>query len=86
LLLKALELSGTSKKEKLISALKETDPQQKVQAVLSVYNELNIKAFCKQEADKHTRQAIKHLHDIKARSDKKIALEEMAYQLLNRQF
>lgn len=86
LLLKAFELSGISKKEKLISALKESNPQQKIQSVLSIYDELNIKAFCKLEADKHTKQAIKHLHDIKARSDKKMALEEMAHQLLNRQF
>ena len=86
LLLKAFELAGTSKKEKLLSALKETDATKKVQTVLAIYNEFNIKAFCKQEADKHTKQAIKHLHDIKAKSDKKIALEEMAHQLLNRQF
>ena len=85
LLLKAFELAGTSKKEKLNIALSETDTSKKIQAVLNIYNELNIKAFCKQEADKHTKQAIKHLHDIKAKSEKKIALEELAHQLLNRQ-
>jgi geranylgeranyl diphosphate synthase, type II len=84
LLIKALELSSGSKKERLQSALSEQDPEQKIKQVLSVYNELNIKAFCKQEADKHTKAAIKHLHDIKARSDKKKQLEEMACQLLNR--
>jgi geranylgeranyl diphosphate synthase type II len=86
LLLKAKELASGGKKEKLISALKEKNPEEKVKSVLAIYNELNIKAFCKQEADKHTKQAIKHLHDIKAKSDKKMALEEMAHQLLNRQF
>ncbi|HWY13080.1 MAG TPA: polyprenyl synthetase family protein [Bacteroidia bacterium] len=86
LLLKAFELVSASKKEKILSALSNTSAEEKVQTVLSIYNELNIKAFCKQEADKHTKQAIKHLHDIKARSEKKIHLEELAHQLLNRQF
>jgi geranylgeranyl diphosphate synthase type II len=86
LLLKSMELASGGKKDKLNAALKETNPEQKVKDVLSVYNDLNIKAFCKQEADKHTKEAIRHLHNIKAKSDKKIALEEMAHQLLNRQF
>lgn len=86
LLLKAFELSAASKKEKLNAILAEKDPDKKVKDMLAVYNDLNIKAFCKQEADKHTKEAIKHLHDIKAKSEKKIALEEMAHALLNRQF
>lgn len=86
LLLKAKELASGGKKEKLLSALKEINSNEKVKNVLEIYHELNIKAFCKLEADKHTKQAIKHLHDIKAKSDKKMALEEMAHQLLNRQF
>jgi geranylgeranyl diphosphate synthase type II len=85
LLIKALELSSGAKKEKLMASLSGNDPEQKVKNVLAIYNELNIKAFCKQEADKHTREAIKHLHELQARSDKKKQLEEFAYQLLNRQ-
>lgn len=86
LLLKAMELASGGKKDKLTAALKETNAEDKVKNVLMVYNDLNIKAFCKQEADKHTKEAIRHLHNIKAKSDKKIALEEMAHALLNRQF
>jgi len=86
LLLKAMELASGGKKDKLNAALKETNAEQKVKDVLAVYNDLNIKAFCKQEADKHTKEAVRHLHNIKAKSDKKIALEEMAHALLNRQF
>jgi geranylgeranyl diphosphate synthase, type II len=84
LLIKAKELATGGRKEKLHAALEEKDADLKVKTVLSVYDELNIKAFCRQEADKHTKEAIKHLHEIKASSEKKKQLEEMAYQLLNR--
>lgn len=84
LLIKAMELASGPKKEKLQYALTEKDPEQKVKNVLAIYSEWNIKALCNQEADKHTKEAIKHLHDIKASSHKKQQLEELAYQLLNR--
>lgn len=84
LLIKAMELSSGPVKEKLQYALTEKNSDQKVKSVLAIYNELNIKTFCNQEADKHTREAIKHLHGINAGSAKKKQLEELAYQLLNR--
>jgi geranylgeranyl diphosphate synthase type II len=86
LLIKAMELSSGTKIDKLERALGESDPAQKIKNVLAIYDELNVKAFCKEEADKHTKEAIRHLNDIKAGAARKKQLEEMAYQLLNRQF
>jgi geranylgeranyl diphosphate synthase, type II len=87
LLLKALESSGVSQKQKLDYLLK-LDTQkanEKVKGVLQVYDELNIKDISREEADKHTKEAIRHLRVINASAEKKEALEKMALQLLNRE-
>jgi geranylgeranyl diphosphate synthase type II len=87
LLLKAFELADENQKQQLNSllALKEDKASEKVKGVLEIYSQLNIKSISEQEADIHTKEAIKHLHAIEANVSKKQALESLAMQLLNRQ-
>jgi geranylgeranyl diphosphate synthase type II len=87
LLLKALESSNESQKEKLNRFLMtESIPSnEKVKGVMEVYDELDINTLSRKEADKHTKEAIKHLRLVKASEQKKQALEELALQLLNRE-
>ena len=87
LLLKAFELADENQKQQLNSllALKEDKASEKVKGVLEIYSQLNIKSISEQEADIHTKEAIKHLDAIEANVSKKQALESLAMQLLNRQ-
>lgn len=87
LLLKAFELANESQKQNLNAMLlmKEDQSAAKVNGVLEIYNQLNIKSISEQEADFHTKEAVKHLQAIDASAAKKQALESLAMQLLNRQ-
>jgi geranylgeranyl diphosphate synthase type II len=87
LLLKALESSSAAQREKLSRFLQldAIHANEKVKGVMEVYDELDIKTLSRKEADKHTREAIKHLQLVNANAQKKQALEELAHQLLNRE-
>jgi geranylgeranyl diphosphate synthase type II len=87
LLLKAMELANDKQQKELakLLKLKEKDNDKKVSGVIALYNALNIKSICRQEADKHTTLAIDYLRRINAAEDKKKRLETFALELLNRQ-
>lgn len=87
LLLKAMELADAKQQKELakLLKLKEKDADKKIEGVLALYNTLNIKSLCLQEADKHTALAIDYLNKINAPKDKKAKLETFAFELLKRQ-
>ncbi len=84
LLLKTFELSNTDQKQKLEALLNSPKAEEKIKGVMEIYDQFNIKTLVQQEADKHTKEAIGHLHLINADAEKKKSLEKMAIGLLNR--
>ncbi len=87
LLIKAMELSDDRQKKDLIKylGLKTIASDKKIECVLSIYNELNIKKLCEQEAHKHTNIALDNLNKVEASSLKKDQLKIFALELLKRQ-
>lgn len=85
LLLKAIELGSDEDRKAIDDLLKlETDDNAKINGVMSIYAEMNIKEIAQQEADKHTKLALDHLFKIKANTEKKNDLQLFAIHLLNR--
>ncbi len=85
LLLKAFELANEKQNKELLKLLKTKDTGKKVEGVLALYNTLNIKKICEEEADKHTKIAIDYLDKINVGAAKKKTLKLFAEELLNRQ-
>ncbi|MDO9001764.1 MAG: polyprenyl synthetase family protein [Bacteroidota bacterium] len=85
LLLKALELANEKQKKEITKSLKEKDNSKKIETILAIYTELNIKELCQQEADKHTQIAIDYLSKVSASNSKKENLKQFAKELLKRQ-
>lgn len=85
LLLKALELANQVQRKQIEEVMAMQNPSKKVQAMVDLYTELDIKHLCQQEADKHTREAIRCLENIQASENKKSDLKRFALELLNRQ-
>lgn len=87
LLLKALELANADQKQKLdiCLALGKERASEKISGTLGIFNELNIKTLAQNEADVHTKEAIRHLKLVNANHTKQKQLEEMALSLLNRE-
>jgi geranylgeranyl diphosphate synthase type II len=85
LLLKAFELANEKQQKELTKLLKTKDTSKKIDGILAIYNNLNIKEICQQEADKHTLMAIDCLAKISANVSKKESLKHFANELLNRQ-
>lgn len=85
LFLKARELANEKQQKALVKFMKMKDATKKVEGVLKIYNELDIKKICQQEADVHTLQAIDHLNKVHCTASKKEALKKYAKELLHRQ-
>lgn len=86
MLLRALELGSEKQKKQIHSLmkLKEKDAEKKVSNMLVLFNELNIEALCRDEADKHTKLAVDFLDKVKSSKPKKELLKDFALELLNR--
>lgn len=84
LILKAFELANDNQKQTLQNLALEKDTTKKVNATLQLFNTLNIKLYCEQEADRHTREAISCLEKINVSEEKKNNLKQFALELLNR--
>ncbi len=86
LVLKALELANVEQAKKLNELMSKNkgDNAKKIQSVLTVFNELGVKALCEAEADKHTKIAIDHLMKVNADRTKLKALENFSLALLKR--
>ena len=86
LVLKTLELANVEQAKKLNELMSKNkgDNVKKIQSVLSIFNELGVKALCEAEADKHTKIAIDHLKKVNADRTKLKALENFSLALLKR--
>ncbi|MBK6522576.1 MAG: polyprenyl synthetase family protein [Sphingobacteriaceae bacterium] len=86
LVLKTLELANVEQAKKLNELMSKNkgDNAKKIQSVLTVFNELGVKALCEAEADKHTKIAIDHLMKVNADRTKLKALENFSLALLKR--
>ena len=84
LLLKAIELANAGQKSEIITILALPPSQEKVVAMLRLYDDLSISAICRQEADHHTSSAIASLEALPISAEHKAALQGFANQLLNR--
>jgi geranylgeranyl diphosphate synthase type II len=87
LLLKAQELASPEQMVRLKELLQsdEKDPKNKVNNMLCIYNELNIKSICLAEADRHTQLAIDCLNKVTANPTKIETLKNFSLELLSRQ-
>jgi geranylgeranyl diphosphate synthase type II len=88
LLLKAIEMAESNRylKEELDQWLNAPtfNPQEKVEAVTTIFNFLNVKALAENEMKKHFAIALTHISDVKANDAKKKALIQFAENLMNR--
>jgi len=85
LFLKACELANDKQQKALAKFMKTKDVVKKVEGVLGIYNDLDIKKLCQQEADLHTLQAIDYLNKVNASASKKEILKNYSKELLHRQ-
>ncbi|MEO6302066.1 MAG: polyprenyl synthetase family protein [Bacteroidia bacterium] len=85
LFLKAQELADEKQQKALTKFMKTKDTAKKVEGVLNIYNDLDLKNLCKKEADTHTLQAIDFLNKVNANASKKEDLKKYAKELLHRQ-
>lgn len=87
LLLKAIELANDkqNKEIKKLLKLKVKDAEKKINGILALFHDLNIKEICLMEADKHTQLAISYLDKLSANAAKKKQLKNFALELLDRQ-
>jgi geranylgeranyl diphosphate synthase, type II len=81
LLLKAFELGDSKKLNNLLSI---KDKSEKVQAVKSFYNDLNIKEIAEHKMDEYYDKAMLNLGNISVDNDAKSSLSEIAKYLMNR--
>jgi len=88
LLLKAMELAEHMpyRKEELMQWIHAPQfvPQEKVEAVTEIYNQLNVRSLAEQETKKYYELAVSELQHIPADEGKKAALQTLAESLLNR--
>ncbi|MFN7911765.1 MAG: polyprenyl synthetase family protein [Bacteroidota bacterium] len=84
LLLKTMQLANSAQKTELERLLLESDATLKVNGMLNLFNHLNVKSMCLEEADKHTKTAISELEKLTVNTVKKKDLEIFALNLLQR--
>ncbi len=87
LLIKALELAEGSTASELKEWLQATDcdPQQKVQAVTEIYNELNIKVLAEAKMNEFFAEGLQCLDSIAVAEPRKAALREFIEKLIHRE-
>ncbi len=87
LLIKAMELARGLEKEELFSWINREsfDPQQKVEAVKAIYDNLGIPELTRQKMDAFFHQAFADLDNLSATGDKKSSLREIIHFLMQRE-
>lgn len=89
LLLKTIELAKKdivlfAELNKWLSAV-EFNPQEKVNAIINIYDVLGVKSMAEQELSKHYDNAMECLTSVKANEEKKKQLISFAHNLMNRE-
>lgn len=85
LLLKAYELSDDPKRQQLLSLMNENPPD-KVARVLKIFRDVRVDEWACEEKEKYADKARHHLEEIAVLSSRKKPLEELAGQLLYREY
>jgi len=87
LLIKALELASEAQKEQLNFWLekKDFDAKDKVQAVVSLYDQLNIKSLTEQKMNEFFDNGLAILRDLPVTKEKKQPLRQLTLQLIDRE-
>jgi geranylgeranyl diphosphate synthase type II len=87
LLIKALELATGPVLDELTNWLgkKDFDPEEKVNAVRAIYDELNINAICESKMDQYFSQAMELFDSIDVSDERKQPLKELITMLINRE-
>jgi len=86
LLIKALELSQPTDKAELLNWFTKSDANEaeKIEAVIKLYNKVNIEAITRQKAKDYTEAAFSYLNNISAKLSGINYIKNYANQLLNR--
>lgn len=86
LLIKALETADIELKQELIRWLEKTEsnPSEKIKAVLDIYNRLNIKEFTQQKIDFYFQKCNAVFSQISVNENRKQQLQEVSSSMLNR--
>ena len=84
LLLKAFELANEFQKSELNKSLKIQNEEEKIEEVLSVFNELNIRGLAEQKAQTYFQEAFKILEEISVSEEKKKPLLDLVKFLISR--
>jgi geranylgeranyl diphosphate synthase, type II len=86
LLIKALELAHGNTRAKLQQLLNDKNiaTDAKIEQVLAIYNELNVKPFADTLKQQHLQQAFEHLDKVSTDHDSKIILRHTAHELMER--
>jgi geranylgeranyl diphosphate synthase, type II len=85
LLIHALEAADATQKHELEELLR-TNPQDKVEHVLSIYRASGVDAWARELKDRYLREALAHLDDIAVLSKRKEPLRELALYLIQRDY
>ena len=85
LTLKAFEMADAEQKQKLHEIIALPASEQKVKAMLVLYEQLQVATLCKAAANLHTEKAIEELNALNCNPAKKQALATFAMNLLGRQ-
>ena len=87
LLIHALNLATGNLKDELLKqiSIEPKDKKSKIEAVTSIYNELNIKEIAENGIQEFYHKALNSLQALKVSDDKKKVLKEFAEQLMNRE-
>lgn len=84
LYLKAFEIANESQKKELINAFNISNPTKKIQTVISLYDQLDVKAHTEEIMKVYYNQALKHLEAIQLSDQKKQQLTTLAEKLMVR--
>ncbi|NQU84130.1 MAG: polyprenyl synthetase family protein [Mariniphaga sp.] len=88
LLVKALELVRADQKKKLLHEINKTDfiPENKIDTIKSIFNDLGIQEIAKEKIDAYFLQANNCLNDLPVAENKKIQLRKLAQTMSNRDY
>ncbi len=86
LMLKALEVSNPEQEARLHSALENLEGQEKIDAVMAIFEELNIPDLTQAKMDHFTEKAFKNLDQLSIPMENTAGLRDMAGYLLGREY
>ena len=88
MLINALQMSDEQQRAELNRWIqrKEFDPNEKIQAVRSIYDAVGIQKVCEQKIEELFSESLQALDLVAVEPDKKLGLRDFAHQLMHRQY